>query len=50
LFYFADVYSLGDRIEGKKDSIVGAVTGDTTQQTLGNAQNAKGKAQMDINS
>jgi len=41
--------SAGDRLEGKKDSIVGALTGDKTQQTQGNLQNDKGHAQMELN-
>ncbi|KAJ8509015.1 hypothetical protein ONZ45_g8770 [Pleurotus djamor] len=38
-----------DRFGGKKDSIVGAVTGDQTQQTQGNVRHNKGEAQQDIN-
>ena len=41
--------SAGDRLEGKKDSIVGAITGDKAQQTKGNMQNEKGHAQMELN-
>ncbi|KAL7423558.1 hypothetical protein Q5752_001138 [Cryptotrichosporon argae] len=40
---------LGDRLTGKKDSIVGAVTGDKTQQAAGNIRHDKGEAQMNIN-
>ncbi|KAH6906747.1 hypothetical protein BKA70DRAFT_1150929 [Coprinopsis sp. MPI-PUGE-AT-0042] len=38
-----------DRVGGKKDSIVGAVTGDRSQETAGNLRQDKGEAQQEIN-
>ena len=44
------MYSLGDKVGGKKDSIVGAVTGDKAQEAKGNAKESKGDTKMNINS
>ncbi|KAJ7650825.1 hypothetical protein FB45DRAFT_1018201 [Roridomyces roridus] len=38
-----------DRASGKMDSVIGAVTGDKTQQTQGNLRNEKGQAQQEVN-
>ena len=49
--YQARGYAEGtkDRFEGKKDSVMGAVWGDTDRQTTGNAQKEYGRAQQDFN-
>ncbi|GAA6050617.1 hypothetical protein JCM3770_001490 [Rhodotorula araucariae] len=48
----AEAYGQGtaDRLEGKLDRVIGAVTGDKTREAGGLAQEEKGKAQQAANS
>ncbi|TEB34286.1 hypothetical protein FA13DRAFT_1661193 [Coprinellus micaceus] len=43
------VEGTADRLGGKKDTIVGAVTGDKSQETAGNVRRDKGEAKQELN-
>ncbi|KAJ7643527.1 hypothetical protein FB45DRAFT_735581, partial [Roridomyces roridus] len=43
------VEGAADRVGGKKDSILGAVTGDKSQQAQGNLRHDMGEAQQEVN-
>jgi len=43
------VDGVSDRVAGYKDSVVGAVTGDKSQQVAGNVRNEAGTAQQKAN-
>ncbi|RDB26952.1 hypothetical protein Hypma_004993 [Hypsizygus marmoreus] len=43
------VQGTADRVGGKKDTIVGAVTGDKSQEAQGNVRRDKGETQQEIN-
>ncbi|KAF5310956.1 hypothetical protein D9619_007776 [Psilocybe cf. subviscida] len=46
----AYVEGTADRITGKKDTIVGAITGNRQQEAAGNIRHDKGEAQQKLNS
>jgi len=43
------VDGVSDRVAGYKDSVVGAVTGDKSQQAAGNVRNEAGSAKQKVN-
>ncbi|EJF64828.1 hypothetical protein BD309DRAFT_962215 [Dichomitus squalens] len=43
------VEGAADRLAGKKDAVVGALTGDRQQETAGNLRHDKGQAQQELN-